>query len=236
MTENRVDLSPFNLLIATPMATGRPEDEYNTAVEKLKYLIHEHGGKCERFKIKYVSDVYYARSRLFGTFMRAKEFTHMIMIDDDMGFDPVDVVWMLLLQRDMVAAVGVKKKFPIEFAWNLHDENGKQWPVEHELDTNVCKVPFVGAAFMLISRNCAERIAASYPELEYDLEENVEYSVFDSIIVGRRRLSEDYAFCLRWRKIGGDVFVKMDITLTHTGSYTFTGNLLETLMNNQPNA
>ena len=234
MIETKVDLSPYNLLIATPMATGRPEYPYNSALDQTKQLIRQYGGKVECFNTIGVSDIYYARSKLFGAFLRNTQFTHMIMIDDDMGFTPEDVIWFLLLQRDMIAAIGPKKKYPIEYAWNMTDENGKLWPLIHELETNVCEVPFAGAAFMMISRGCAEKIATAYPELEYDLEDTVEYSVFDSIIINRRRFSEDYAFCLRWRKLGGKVYVKMDVTLTHTGSHTFTGNLLHHIMQNQP--
>lgn len=235
MEENKVDLSPYNLLIATPMATGRPEDVYCTAVENTRQLIRMHGGKVENFKTKYVSDIYYARSKLFGAFLRAKQFTHMIMVDDDMGFTPEDVVWMLLLQRDMIAAVGPKKVYPIEYAFNMIGDDGKPALLYHETETNVAEVPFVGAAFMMISRACAEKMATAYPELEYEVENGVtEHSIFDSVIINRRRLSEDYAFCWRWRKLGGKVYVKMDCTITHTGSHTFTGNLYEYLLKTQP--
>lgn len=236
---DRVDLSPFNLIILTPIGS-RPDDTYCSALDKTMQLIREYGGQVEVFKTRGISDVYYARSKLFGAFLRNKKYTHALMVDDDMEFTPEDVVWFLLLKRDMLAAVGVKKVFPIEFAWNMVGDDGKQLPLIHELETNVCEVPFVGAAFMMISRNCAERLAASYPELQYDsVDKVVEYDIFHPIILvdktgNRRRLADDFAFCYRWRQIGGKVEVKLDCTIGHTGHHTFKGNLLHHLTTTTP--
>jgi len=48
-------------------------------------------------------------------------------------------------------------------------------------------------------------------------------AIFDTLIdpVSRRYLSEDYAFCKRWRDIGGEVFACMNHRLIHTGSASF---------------
>lgn len=219
------------------MADGRPEDGYNVSLDNTKQLIRKHGGKVENFKTKWIADIYYSRAKLFSFFLKNKQFTHMIMIDSDQDWLPEDVVWMLLLKREFLAAVSCKKIYPPEFAFNLMDDNGRMSPLLYEMDTNVAKIPFVGAAFLMISRSCAERIAASYPELEYDNPDGeVEYAVFDPIILKngakRRRLAEDYSFCYRWRKIGGSVEVKMDIDLGHSGTHRFSGTLLSYFQKN----
>lgn len=234
--EDKVDLTGISLLIATPMMSGQPQDEYCSSLDRTKQLIRLHGGQVEQFKTKYVSDIAYARSKLFGAFLRNKQYTHVLMIDDDMGWDAEQVVWFLLLKRDFIAAAGPKKKFPIEYAYNLVGDNGKIQPLYHELETNVAEIPFVGGAFVMLSRDCVERMASAYPELQYEVDPGVkEYAVFDPIIIPpNRRLAEDYAFCWRWRKIGGKVEVKMDCSLTHTGSHTFTGNLYDHLCKTEP--
>jgi len=230
--ETRVDLSEFNLLIATPMMNGQPDDTYNTSLDNTKQLIRQYGGKVENFKTKFIADVAYARSALFGAFLRNKDYTHCLMIDDDMGWTPEDVVWMLLLKRDFIAAVGPKKCHPPVYAFTMLGDDGKEQVLYHELETNVATIPFVGGAFVMISRECVERMAEAYHDLQLlSTNEQTEFAVYDPIIINdhrgekRRRLSEDYAFCYRWRQIGGKVEVKMDVTLTHTGNHTFTGNL-----------
>jgi hypothetical protein len=232
-----VDLSAYNLIIATPMADGRPEDAYNASLDNTKQLIRQYGGTVANFKTKYIADIYLARAKLFSFFLRHKEATHLLMIDSDQDWKPEDVIWMLLLNRDFLAAVSCKKLYPLEFAFNMVAEDGKLAPLYHELETNVASVPFVGAAFMMISRACAEKMAASYPELEYkNPDGDMEYAVFDPIILeaGRRRLSEDYSFCSRWRAIGGKVEVKMDVNLGHTGAHRFSGSLLDYFTKTQP--
>jgi hypothetical protein len=37
-------------------------------------------------------------------------------------------------------------------------------------------------------------------------------------------LSEDYAFCRRWCKLGGEIWLDLTSRLTHTGAYNFRGN------------
>jgi len=38
------------------------------------------------------------------------------------------------------------------------------------------------------------------------------------------RKGEDIAFCKRWRKTGGDIWLLVDAPLTHEGPYTFSGS------------
>jgi hypothetical protein len=38
-------------------------------------------------------------------------------------------------------------------------------------------------------------------------------------------LSEDYAFCRRWRDLGGEIWVDLESKLTHVGAMRFVGDL-----------
>jgi hypothetical protein len=42
-------------------------------------------------------------------------------------------------------------------------------------------------------------------------------------------LSEDYAFCRRWRDLGGEIWADMEERLTHAGTAFYTGSLMEAL-------
>ena len=44
-----------------------------------------------------------------------------------------------------------------------------------------------------------------------------------------RYLSEDYAFCRRWRDMGGKIWVDLDCKLMHLGQHLFGGDLAESL-------
>jgi hypothetical protein len=58
-----------------------------------------------------------------------------------------------------------------------------------------------------------------------DLKDNF-YALFDTMIdpIDKRYLSEDYTFCRRWQKIGGDIWLDPSISLNHYGSFCFQGN------------
>ena len=40
-----------------------------------------------------------------------------------------------------------------------------------------------------------------------------------------RYLSEDYTFCRRLQKIGGEIWIDLSTKLNHVGSYTFEGDV-----------
>ena len=87
---------------------------------------------------------------------------------------------------------------------------------------------------------------ASYPELHYKNDSNIDpkynkycYSFFDTIHdpEDNRYLSEDYTFCRRWQKIGGEVWLDPLVELDHVGHFTFNGDIKKLfLTTNDPNA
>jgi hypothetical protein len=50
-----------------------------------------------------------------------------------------------------------------------------------------------------------------------------QYALFDTMIDEEtgEYLSEDYAFCRRWRKLGGKVWLDTESRLVHIGNYEF---------------
>lgn len=238
---DKIDLSAYHLVIATPVLDGKLESSFRKSLEATRELLKEHGAQIRFIEDKYCADIYLTRARLLGTFLRIKEATHMIFIDADMDWNPNDVVYMLLLNRDFLSAAGPRKKYPIDFAFQLCDDFSNVIPLYHEIETNVAEVSAVGAAFMMVSRNCAQRVVDAHPELEFDFSDTiVECAVFDPIIINkgleypRRRLSEDYSFCHRWKKLGGKIEVLLNVKLGHTGSHRFEGCLLEDLVKHDP--
>jgi hypothetical protein len=42
-------------------------------------------------------------------------------------------------------------------------------------------------------------------------------------------LSEDYAFCRRWRDLGGEIWADMQSRLTHVGYTAYSGSLIQAM-------
>ncbi|MES2529848.1 MAG: hypothetical protein V4636_02345 [Pseudomonadota bacterium] len=92
------------------------------------------------------------------------------------------------------------------------------------------------AGFMLIARGAFERLARAMPELRYSPEgvaggaaeiDWPHHRFFDVLAEpgNGRYLSEDFAFCERWRGIGGEVFVDTQSALVHHGARAYGGHL-----------
>jgi hypothetical protein len=97
--------------------------------------------------------------------------------------------------------------------------------------------------FMLIKRNVFKKMALAYPELKFIPDQHIgaphdktfsyhdtskwNYTFFDTMIEPdtKRYLSEDYAFCRLWQKIGGKIYADIISGMTHMGNYSFKGNV-----------
>jgi len=97
--------------------------------------------------------------------------------------------------------------------------------------------------FMLIKRNVFKRMALAYPDLKFKSDQHLNdlhdkrfdyhdtsdwnYAFFDTMIEPdtKRYLSEDYAFCRLWQKIGGKIYADIISGMTHMGNYSFKGNV-----------
>jgi hypothetical protein len=86
---------------------------------------------------------------------------------------------------------------------------------------------YAGTGFQLIKRGVFERMMKSYPEMKYKAvhafppqaaSDNL-YALFDCVID-----PEDFAFCRRWRAIGGEIWLDLESKLTHTGPSAYRGN------------
>ena len=180
-------------------------------------------------------------------FLAEPAATHLLFIDADIGFRAEQVFALIEAERDVVSAV-----YPMKIVnWDriqaqtaagrrLVPSATMSYAVEF-LDPaaitpvdGLAQVRYVGTGFMLIRRAVFTHLAAHYPQLKYrgfgtpkpdDIER---HGFFESMIDPSTGsyLSEDYAFCKRWRDIGGEIWINLDSRLTHVGSIAFDGDLM----------
>ena len=202
-----------------------------------------------------------ARNTLVQLFMDdVKEYTHLMFIDADIGFDSRAIFRMLDLDKDVVASIyprktidwrKVKKKtqekpditpdelHAFSLQYNLNVKN----PERIEMKRGFIEVMDAPTGFMLIKRNVFNKMKIAYPHLKFTNDQHLgephqdkfkshddsewNYAFFDTMIDpdSKRYLSEDYAFCRLWQKIGGSVYADITSGLTHYGTYAFRGNV-----------
>jgi len=99
------------------------------------------------------------------------------------------------------------------------------------IDSNLAKVRHLATGFMMFKRSVIENMAKAYPHTKYvddvnflsGSENDHAYALFDCGVEEGHYLSEDWMFCHRWTKMGGNIYVNVGINLTHTGQQDFKG-------------
>ena len=192
-----------------------------------------------------------ARGRLAAEFLAMPEYTHMLFVDADLGFLPEQVFRLLDADKDIVGGVYPAKRIDWNktrraVAANVADLlaaslnyvirflPGKESSIEAD-DAGIGEVSYVGTGFMMIKRAALERIVAAHPELRAKHGDIAGAGspeatmIFDPMIEPEtgQYLSEDYAFCRRWRDLGGAIHADIFGRFTHVGHAIYAGSLIE---------
>ena len=157
--------------------------------------------------------------------MENEEATHFMFIDADIRFDPMAIVAMLLSDKDVIGGLYPKKGFPIDYNINLLPHT--------DIEGDLFTVGTLASGFLMMKREVYSRLIEAYPETKYIDDVNFGkqyepymYAIFDTYIDHEGRyLSEDWAFCKRWAKIGGKLWAHGGVLLNHLGYFEFSGDL-----------
>jgi hypothetical protein len=136
--------------------------------------------------------------------------------------------------KDITSVDDLKRRvtsYVVNYKFNSEEDlqNGRP-----HMQDGLIELEVAGTGFMCVKRHVLEKMIKDMPELEYRKEENylqginddgVRWALFDSEIDAERRyfLSEDYTFCRRWQRLGGQIWLDPTIKLTHWGTYSFQG-------------
>lgn len=169
-----------------------------------------------------------ARNTAVARFMfDLAEYDRFMFIDADIRFTSDDVQKLWNLDVDVAcAAYPMKREGAGVTAW----KDGKLLDV---IGLATLKEPvtvdYAGTGFLMIKRHVFEKMAEAYPELRHKEGHVGEvYAFFDTYVTDdakwedRFYVSEDYAFCERWRKIGGEIMLEPSISLGHVGRRIYT--------------
>lgn len=180
------------------------------------------------------------RNHVVAEFL-ATSFDHLFFLDADIGFHAIDVLKLLSKNEDVVVGAYPVKRNPINPDYVINFDGDKINCNENGL----LEVKNAGTGFMMIKRDVFNKMKTAYPELHYETDfdrgltiiNNEEllkklkaglYSFFDTMHHKEDEnnyLSEDYTFCLRWKKLGGKIWLDPSIKLDHIGGYVFRGDV-----------
>ena len=188
------------------------------------------------------------RDWLADLFLKELKATHLLFIDSDISFNPDLCSRLLAFNKEVVGAAyamrrldlsklrdGVKAGKSFERAWLDAHRFACDKPLRQE--GPLIEVQQTGLGFTLIARSVFEQMTARCDLRRYHNSQADAHTTgrpllgfFDRIdLPDGQRLGEDYAFCERWRKIGGQVWVDATADIKHHGDFAIGVPLMAAL-------
>jgi hypothetical protein len=231
-------LRGMKLWISTPCYGGVLTDIYSRSILMTQHLFWQLGVELFVYFVRNESNVCRARNECVAAFLgRNLGYTHFMFIDSDMGWEATDVVKFLLADQDVLAGAYRKKTEKDEYTVTFA-------PGNFTVERGMCEVERAGCGFLMIKRSVFDRMMEYYPDLKTNShsallsaeEQNFVYGFFENKLEPDNYWGEDYAFCNRWRAMGGKVFCEINTRLDHLGSFVFKGDVRRMLTAPRPGA
>ena len=185
----------------------------------------------------------------------SEDFTHLLFLDSDISFDPVDIFRLLEADKDVAVGLYPKKYYNrskmeslAKHSPHVFDAQESWKPLATDFSTEfniknfqqakegkIFTVDYAATGFMLIKTDVFRKIIDKRPDLKYTNDVDGYMSAdpayfYDFFRVGvnpssRKYESEDYGFCELWRSIGGEIHVVPEIKLTHIGRMSYPSDV-----------
>ena len=185
----------------------------------------------------------------------SSDYSHLLFIDSDIGFDPQDVFKLIEADQDVAVGVYPKKYYNrqkmerlAKYSPHLFNDKEEWKPLATDFSTEftsesfekaksgeMFEVNYAATGFMLIKTTVFRKIIDKRPDLKYANDVDGYMSAdpdtfYDFFPVGvnpsnKKYESEDYGFCQLWRSIGGKIYVMPGIKLQHTGRNHYPGDI-----------
>jgi hypothetical protein len=248
-------IDAMSLAVATPSHYSSFCGEYVTSILALQEQCLKNGIGFQFLANSGISAIDAARNMLANRFLQDTNATHMLFVDDDMGFSATELMRMFEWKdSDVIAAMCPRKRLDWErvkravlaqpdidpaILANIAGDYRDMFKLENEAPTMTVgpkpsRVQAIGTGLMMISRKCLLRLIDEglAPRIDYGdnraggaAPEGPCYEFFRSTSANGRAQGEDYYFCSLVRQMGGEVLGCSWIPVSHTGRYTFLGDL-----------
>lgn len=219
------------------------------------FTLRDNNIQATVFPITFESLISRGRNAAVAHFLSDPNATHLLFVDSDIEFDPVDVFKLLQADKEVICG-GYAQKWlredhlkrvfqreevpttPLELC--THTSIQVPVPATPEEVTEIMEISYATTGFLLIQRKAIDRMREAYPERQYvndidgymSADKDMFYDFFPATIhpETRRFESEDFGFTTLWRNCGGKVYLYTNMTLTHHGWFGFPANIHRQLL------
>ena len=246
---------PYNIFLATPVHSDVSIHYAQSLLEFQKYCV-ENKIKVT-FQLFKSSLITQGRNLCVGGFMETGH-THLLFIDADIDFQAKSIQAMIDKDKDVISVPYPMKTFNWEKMYSNFKEgkiknpqelsmNGNTYPMRLPNEENIqiengcIEVSHSPTGCMLIKRSVIEKMIEKYPEMRISqptiingkpIEKPFLYNFFDTMFdpVTHTYMGEDFAFCKRWKDIGGKCHAIVDQLITHVGEHQYCGRFSDELI------
>lgn len=219
-----------HVTIAVPAYTG------TVHLETMRSLMHDATALMRRGDTIALLDhcqssyIHYARAMMVAKFLASKSDV-LVMIDHDVSWQANALLKVVDHPVHLCGGIYPKRSEPIEYP--------VRWLRDREdliAINGLLEVEGIPGGFTKYSREMLEQMVEAYKgDLNFICSESPTgflCDLFSDYRVGDgHKLSEDFAFCRRWRDLGGQVWFDPEIRMGHTGLKTFEGHIGDWLRN-----
>lgn len=251
----KIEPASFSIFVATPVHSDVSIHYTQSLLEFQRFCYEKKiGVTFQLFKSSLVTQ---GRNLSVGGFMESKH-SHLLFIDSDIDFEAKSIQAMVDKDKDVISVPYPMKTFnwdkmfanfkegkiknPIELAMN-----GNTYPMRlpnednFNIENGCIEVSHSPTGCMLIKRSVIEKMIEKYPEMRISqptiingkpVEKPFLYNFFDTMFnpVDHTYMGEDFAFCKRWKDIGGKCHAIIDQLITHVGEHQYSGRFADELI------
>lgn len=215
---------PRRVFLAVPTYSGQVGSNFLIAYTESLQILNAAGiavDLCIEAGNCHVDD---ARNSLVRQFLKT-DCDEFVFLDSDIGWRGEDLLRLVQFRRDFVAGVYPCKQMDTEFPVRTEPDRALWADAE-----GLVEVVGVPTGFMRLSRSCIAAMVEKFGQRTYvgrgcDPDDEPYRILFERTYQNGARFSGDYAFCEKWRSIGGKIYVDPTMEFTHEGSYTWSGSL-----------
>ena len=256
-TEPDTDFSKYAIMVATPVHSDCSIHYAQSLLELQKWCFKN---KVKiGFQIMKCSLVTSGRNMCVAEFLKKKEFTHLLFIDSDIAFNGGAAGRLLRADKDVISipyplkdmgwakALDRIKEGKIKTVEDLKNKSFYRYPFKVadpnsiQIKNGVIEVTHSPTGFMMIKRSVFDKMIEAYPHMSINQDQVVNgknerlshmWNFFDTLFDPEKHtyLGEDFAFCKRWKDIGGKCHAWISDYITHVGEHQYTGRFLDELI------
>jgi hypothetical protein len=158
---------------------------------------------------------------------RRPEFSHLMFVDADMGFEPELIRDMIKFDKPVMGTLYAKRKNPPDVVGTVPDGHSI-----HDVQHGFIRATGIGCGVMMISREVITTMLEKWPHLSDEVPSVLSkatpemaltriITAFDKIKGDGIRLSEDMSFCYRWMACGGEIWANVRHRISHVGPFDY---------------